>query len=520
MTMPYVRADAVRAGAIQAGVCVRPLVRELVDTETGDTSLVPIPCGSTLATVCEPCADKARRLRIHQCREGWHLDHELEPPAKPSPLWWLRNSEILGVVALVATLASAVRGSAQPPDRRKRSTRRRNDAPDLPRLPVANRTIGQTFTGRDGKTWRPSMFLTVTMPSYGRVRSDGSPVDSDSYDYRRAALDAMHLAKLWDRFIQNLRRAVGYDVQYFAVLEPQKRLAPHIHAAIRGAIPRAILRQVIAATYASVWWPPHDQFVYGPADKHPVWDSAAEAYVDPGTGAPLATWNQALDALDDNQAAEPAHVLRFGKQSDMQGLIGGTPQADRRVGYLTKYLTKAITDPLDDEDDEPSSTRLAHIDRLHEEVRWLPCSRECWNWLAYGVQPKDAADGAAPGRCPNKAHDSEHLGCGGRRVLVSRKWTGKTLTDHRADRRSAVRDVLEAAGADMTEADRCSASQLRDDGQPRYQWRPVDRDDLPTYTEAIARSVAQRIEWRAEYEQAKQRAGPNADANSAIGQVV
>ncbi len=122
----------------------------------------------------------------------------------------------------------------------------------------------------------------------------------------------------------------------------------------------------------------------------------------------------------------------------MQGIVGGTPQADRRVGYLTKYLTKSITEPLDDEDDEPSAAREAHIDRLHEQVRWLPCSPECWNWLAYGIQPKDAADGAAPGQCPLKAHDREHLGCGGRRVLVSRKWTGKTLTGHRADRRAVV----------------------------------------------------------------------------------
>ena len=29
-----------------------------------------------------------------------------------------------------------------------------------------------------------------------------------------------------------------------------------------------------------------------------------------------------------------------------------------------------------------------HIDRLHDEVRWLPCSPACANWLRYGVQPK------------------------------------------------------------------------------------------------------------------------------------
>ena len=362
------------------------------------------------------------------------------------------------------------------------------------------------------------MFLTVTMDSYGPVRSDGTPVDPATYDYRRAALDALHLPKLWDRLVQNLRRAVGYEVQYFGVLEPQRRLAPHIHAALRGAIPRKILRQVIRATYASVWWPRHDKIVYA-GEKIPVWDSAKGAYVDPDNGMPLPTWDQAVDELDDQDDAEPAHVLRFGRQSDMQGIIGGTPQADRRVGYLTKYLTKAITDPLSDDEDDVSHLRQVHIDRLHEQVRWLPCSPKCWNWLAYGIQPKKAADGAAPGQCPAKAHDAEHLGCGGRRVLVSRKWTGKTLTDHKADRRSAVRVVLEAAGIDLDDTDRCSATVTRDDGMPRYAWCPVDRDDYPTYTEVIAAAIAERQRWRTQYEQAKERAGPVAGINSATQQV-
>ncbi|WP_337795807.1 replication initiator [Actinopolymorpha rutila] len=64
--------------------------------------------------------------------------------------------------------------------------------------------------------------------------SDGTPVDPASYDYRRAALDALHLSKLWDRVTKNLRRAVGYEVQCLATLQPQRRLAPHLHVAIRG----------------------------------------------------------------------------------------------------------------------------------------------------------------------------------------------------------------------------------------------------------------------------------------------
>ena len=68
-----------------------------------------------------------------------------------------------------------------------------------------------------------------------------------------------------------------------------------------------------------------------------------------------------------------------------------------------------------------------HLSRLHREVRFLPCSPRCANWLRYGVQPTGASRGHGARRRAAKAHDREHLGCGGRRVLVSRKWTGKTL---------------------------------------------------------------------------------------------
>ena len=64
-----------------------------------------------------------------------------------------------------------------------------------------------------------------------------------------------HFAALFDRLMQNLRRFLGYDVQYFAAVEPQRRLAPHIHIAMRGTVSRAELRRVLAATYHQVWWP-------------------------------------------------------------------------------------------------------------------------------------------------------------------------------------------------------------------------------------------------------------------------
>jgi replication initiator protein RepSA len=121
---------------------------------------------------------------------------------------------------------------------------------------MADTTIGRAFTGKDGQAFRPSMFLTVTLPSYGRVTAEGVPADPSTYDYTRAARDAIAFPRLLDRLVQNLRRVAGYDMQYFVAVEPQRRLTAHAHFAIRGTIPRALLRQVIAATYHQVWCSP------------------------------------------------------------------------------------------------------------------------------------------------------------------------------------------------------------------------------------------------------------------------
>jgi hypothetical protein len=356
------------------------------------------------------------------------------------------------------------------------------------------------------------MFLTLTLPSYGRVTREGTPRCSD-YDYRRAALDALHFPKLVDRFWQNLRRAAGYQVQYFAVVEEQHRLAPHLHAAVRGAIPRALVKQVAAATYHQVWWPRHDEQVYS-LDKLPEWRENV-GYVDPVDGSPLPTWQEALDEIDEDPEARPAHVVRFGKQLDMQGIIATEGDADRRVAYLTKYLTKAISATYG-EPEELSRSQRRHMRKLHEQVEVLPCSPRCWNWLFYGVQPLEAGAGMVPGQCPSKAHDWENLGCGGRRVLVSRKWTGKTLKGHKADRAAVVRQVLAAAGVDVPETSRMAADIRREDGIPRFNWKiwdPIDAT-VPVYRQVMTKSIAEKVRWKTEYELAKQRASPTGSATA------
>ena len=151
---------------------------------------------------------------------------------------------------------------------------------------------GGVLRQRTARQYRPSMFLTLTLPSYGADSAMGRRPIRRSYDYRRAALDAMLFPRLVDQFWKTLRRAAGYEVQYFSAVEPQRRLAPHLHAAIRGAIPRRVLRQVAAATYLQVWWPAFDQRRLH--RRLPQW--TGDGYADPATGELLPTWDEALDA--------------------------------------------------------------------------------------------------------------------------------------------------------------------------------------------------------------------------------
>jgi hypothetical protein len=521
MLMPRA-VDALKAMAEEHGVCTRPVLLRRTDLATGATEVLDLPCGATREDKCPPCAKRARRLRQQQCREGWHrTDEPLPDPNEPSDAQWAlirlrahfvfeRNraeqaaewdqvADLDGAIRDVdeAITESGMRGHLDPvgptsnapnPARRTRSTRRRQDAPDLPRLKVAPTTVGRVFEAPDGRRFQPSTFLTLTLDSYGRVRDDGTPVDPNAYDYRRAAWDAVHFPALLDRFWQNLRRAAGRNVQYFGCVEPQRRLAPHAHFAMRGTVSRELLRKVAAATYHQVWWPPVDVVRY-PGELRPIWEPEAAAYLDPETGEPLPTWDEALDQVDADPNAEPVHVARFGPQLHAQGVLGGTPQADKLIGYLTKYLTKSVDACHASESDR----QRAHLERLWLELRYTPCSPRCPNWLRYGVQPKGAKPGQYAGGCKARVHQRTTLGLGGRRVLVSRQWSGKTLADHRYDTRAWVRALL---GVVDTEPDT----------ERTFAWEMARNDDpdVPPLQHRLLRAISTRIQQRAQINAARE----------------
>ena len=181
-------AEVMKAAAEKHGVCVRPFTMEVGDPDTGELRYVAVPCGSTVESVCGPCAKKAKALRMAQCREGWHLEEE--PDFTPAPPTEDQTALVTFRADLVAAYRTAVengdegqadelrdeirgvdeelrqlgvRGRLPSPDlpeKRavKRSTRRRQDAPNLPRCKVAKTTLGREYAGR----FRPSMFVTLT----------------------------------------------------------------------------------------------------------------------------------------------------------------------------------------------------------------------------------------------------------------------------------------------------------------------------------------------------------------------
>ena len=77
-------------------------------------------------------------------------------------------------------------------------------------------------------------------------------------------------------------------------------------------------------------------------------------------------------------------------------------------------------------------------------------------------------------------------------MLVSRKWSGKTLADHRADRKAWLTGVLGLPATDPS----------------RYSWEPVkpgDPDHMPN-GQRLLHVVADRIQWQTALEQARRRA--------------
>ena len=127
----------------------------------------------------------------------------------------------------------------------------------------------------------------------------------------------------------------------------------------------------------------------------------------------------------------------------------------------------------------------------------------CANWLRYGITPKNPRPGLVPGQCKGKAHRAEHLGYAGRRVLVSRRWSGKTLADHRAARKAWLTAMLDLPATDPG----------------RYRWErvgPADSDCMSP-TRRLLHVLDDRARWGDALAEARRRACESVSEHPATG---
>ena len=207
--------------------------------------------------------------------------------------------------------------------------------------------------------------------------------------------------------------------------------------------------------------------------------------------------------------------MRFGRQVDMAGIIAPSEDADRAVRYLTKYLTKAVADTHTDPDAGPDPAVEAHVDRLHAELRYLPCSERCANWLRYGIQPDRPARACSPAAARRRRTTANTSASAAAACWSPASGPGRRLAEHKADRATVVREALLAAGIVAPETERLAATVTLPDGSPRFVWTDT-RPDARTYARVLLASIAERQKWREQYEAAKA-AGPAVDNRPATG---
>ena len=230
---------------------------------------------------------------------------------------------------------------------------------------------------------------------------------------------------------------------------------------------------------------------YRDGDELPVWLDQVGGDVDPATGEVLPTWDEALDAISAYDL--PWHVARFGERFDAQGVLAGSPQAARCIGYLTKYLTKQVGDCHQAQPAQHDhAVRLARRSpsAVLTAVRELAAVR-------HPAQERPARPD--PGSLQGQGDDANHLGYAGRRVLVSRKWSGKTLADHRADRKDWLLRTLGVSATDPA----------------RYAWEPVapSDEDHMDHARRMLHVVADRLRWQTALAEARRRAAMPPDGD-------
>ena len=177
-----------------------------------------------------------------------------------------------------------------------------------------------------------------------------------------------------------------------------------------------------------------------------------------------------------------------GRSSTPRACSPEAEDAARCIGYLTKYLTKQLADCH-----QPDTAAQAAACRPARPTRCATnhARRRARTGCATASSPSNARPGLRPGHCKGKAHRREHLGYAGRRVLVSRKWSGKTLADHRGDRKAWLLATLGTPAINGP-----------------YAWEvvaPSDPDHM-SLPRRLLHVLADRARWQAALIEARRRA--------------
>ena len=117
--------------------------------------------------------------------------------------------------------------------------------------------------------------------------------------------------------------------------------------------------------------------------------------------------------------------------------------------------------------------------------------------VRHPAQERPAGPGSGPVQGQSSRRRSPRYA--GRRVLVSRKWSGKTLADHRADRKDWLLRTLGVSATDPA----------------RYAWEPVapsDPDHLD-HARRMLHVVADRLRWQTALAEARRRAAMPPDGD-------
>ncbi len=342
MAMPLAR-EVVQDLAVEHGACIRPIQLRRTNLDTGEVDRCSSRAGTPWPRSARPAPSGPRRCGPRSAgKAGTSRTNPTSPPTRPprtrsggSPCAPKPSSTATrpprpdttptDFDELITELDDEITNGRHPRESRPgQASAAAPLDPAPPGRPGPAPRQGQPPDGRQdlhrpGRQDLPPVAVPhADLPVLRPGRRGRSTRRPGTYEYDRAARDALAFAALFDRFIQNLRRYLGYDVQYFAAIEPQQRLAPHVHIAMRGTVARAEIRRVLAATYHQVWWPDTSTVKYD-GDELPVWDEHTGNYLDPATGEVLPTWDQALDELGD----QPHHVARFGDRFDAQGVLAG-----------------------------------------------------------------------------------------------------------------------------------------------------------------------------------------------------